>query len=175
MTWFAFTSRHELKAAAELREAGFDAFALMRLDRRKVTRHPIKGKAQTRQMPIVALKGYVFACVDRPHLVRTLRHVGHPVRFCGRWEAIPERQMAWLLSPPGPLFHDTDIPRFANRPEPPKVKAGDTISTHFACEQISGEVVSVSTDGHTLVMRINRLMMGRDTLCVPVSMVEKAA
>ena len=57
-----------------------------------------------------------------------------------------------------PFFHDTDIPRFLNRPEPPLVKAGDLVRFTLAAEQHTIPVDSV--DGHILVMRIN--MLGRE-------------
>jgi transcription antitermination factor NusG len=172
MTYFAFTARHEPKAAAELREAGFDAFCLMRMDRRRQHRHRAKGPASLKPKPIVALRGYVFANVDRPHLVKNLRHVGQPVRFCGAWQPIPEREMRWLLDPPGDLFHDTAIPRFVNRPPPPVVKAGDVVRFTLAAEQHELPVMSV--DGETLLVTIR--MLGREVRTrVPLSLVEVAA
>jgi transcription antitermination factor NusG len=172
MTYFAFTARYEPKAAAELREAGFSAFCLMRMDRRRQHRHRAKGAASLKPKPVVALKGYVFANVDRPHLVQSLRHVGQAVRFCGAWQPIPEREMRWLLDPPGDLFHCKDIPRFANRPEPPLVKAGDMVRFTLASERHELPVMGV--DGETLLVAIR--MLGREVKTrVPVSLVELAA
>ena len=171
---YAFTTRNELKAAAELREAGFPSFALMRMDRRRSSRHA-KGKPTMVSRPVVALRGYVFADVDRPHLVASLRHVGQPVRFCGRWQPIPARELGWLMDPPGGMFHDTDIPRYANRPAPPVVNRGDTVTTTLAGESIKGEVLEMSTDGETLLISIRRLIFGLDRIRVPVSMIEVAA
>jgi hypothetical protein len=172
MSYYAFTARHEPKAAAELREAGFPAFCLMRLDRRRVHRHRAKGPAATKQKPVVALRGYVFAAVDRPHLVQHMTHVGQAVRFCGQWQPIPEREMQWLLQPPGDLFHCTEIPRFMNRPEPPIVKRGDIVRLRLASEQHDLPVLSV--DGAMLVVAIR--MLGREIRTrVPVDQVELAA
>ena len=171
MTYYAFSARHEPKAAAELREAGFPAFCLMRLDRRRQHRHRAKGPASLKPRPVVALPGYVFAQVDRPHLVQSLRHVGQAVRFCGIWQPIPEREMQWLLQPPGDLFHCTEIPRYLNRLEPPAVKMGDVVRFRLASEQHDLPVLSV--DGAMLVVAIR--MLGREIRTkVPINQVELA-
>ena len=168
MTWYAYASMHPLKAAAEFREAGVNAFCLMRHDRRKVSRN---AKRKT-QAPILALPGYLFAADVDPWMASQMRHSVRAVAFNGRRAPIPPKQMEWLLRPSGPFFHDTDIPRFANRPEPPLVKAGDMVRFTLAAEQHTLPVDSV--DGHVLIMRIN--MLGREVRTrVPVSMVEIAA
>jgi hypothetical protein len=172
MSLFAFTAAHPLKAAAELREAGYEAFALMMPDRRRLHRHRAKGPSSFERKPVVALQGYVFAADPDPWAVHTMRHVRQAVKFCGHWQAIPEREAAWLLNPPKPMFHDTAIPRFLNRPAPPLVKAGDRVRFTLACEEHERPVMCV--DGDLLLMEIR--MLGRDVkVRVPVSMVEVAA
>ena len=164
--WYALASMRPLKAAAELRENGVEAFCLMRHDRRKVSRHA-KRKDPA---PILGLPGYLFACEPDPWMCSQMRHGVRAVAFNGRRVPIPQKQMEWLLKPSGPFFHDTDIPRFAKRPEPPLVKAGDVVRFTLAAEQHTLPVDSV--DGHILIMRIN--MLGREIKTrVPVSMVEQ--
>lgn len=167
MTWHAYACMRPLKAAAEMREAGYTAFCLMRHDRRKVSRHAKRKEPA----PILGLPGYVF-CADLDlWKASTMRHVGRPVVFNGRRAPIPQKQMEWLLRPPQPFFHDTDIPRYINRPAPPLVKAGDVVRFTLAAEQHTLPVDSV--DGEILVMRIN--MLGREVRArVPLSMVEAA-
>ena len=168
---YDFTAAHPLKAAAELRDAGYDAFALMMLDRRRKHRHRAKGPASMAPQPIVAIKGYVFAHDPDPWKVHTMRHVRSPVRFCGRWQGIPPKEADWLLRPPVGLFHDTDIPRFANRPAPPLVNVGDKVRFTMGCEEHERPVMAV--DGHLLLLEIR--MLGRDVkVKVPVGMVEAA-
>lgn len=174
MTLFAFTSAHPLKAAAELREAGYDAFCLMMMDRRKASRSVRKSTASV-QKPIVALQGYCFAHMAEPDAwkISQMKHIRNAVKNAqGRWMPIPAREAAWLESPPRPLFHDTNIPRYVNRPAPPMVKAGDVVRFTLAAEQHTLPVDSV--DGEILVMRIN--LLGREIRTrVPVHMVEVAA
>jgi hypothetical protein len=172
MSWYAYTAMHPLKAAAEMREAGIDAFCLMRIDRRRTHRHRAKGAASLKPQPILAIPGYIFACNPDPWTCSKMRHVGRAVAFNGRRAPIPQKQMQWLLAPSGGFFHDTDIPRFANRPEAPLVKAGDTVRFTLAAER--HEVMVDGVDGHLLILKIN--MLGREVRTrVPVSMVEVAA
>jgi hypothetical protein len=51
------------------------------------------------------------------------------------------------------------------------VKVGDTVRLTLACERVEAPVLSV--DGHTLLLRI--AMLGRETMKVPLSMVETVA
>jgi len=174
MTWYAFACKDPLKAAAELREGGTRAFCLMMPDRRSASRHAKRVRTEPTKrrplQPVLALRGYLFAMDVDPWRASQMRHAVRPVKFNGRWAPIPEQQMGWLLDPPGPFFHDTDIPRFAKRPEPPLVKAGDVVRFTLAAEQHTLPVDSV--DGHILIMRIN--MLGREVRTrVPVSMVEQ--
>jgi hypothetical protein len=171
--WYAFTARHEPKAAAELREAGYDAFALMMLDRRRKHRHRGKAEANFKPQPIVALKGYVFVNGYDLWAFSKMRHVRQPVRFCGRMRAIPERELQALLNPRMPFFHDTDVPRFNNRPEPPKVKAGDVVRFTLAAETLDCPVMSV--DGESLLVQVRHMLLGRDQMRIPVGLVERVA
>lgn len=173
MTYYAFTARHEQKAAAELREHGYDAFCLMMLDRRRKHRHRGKAAVNFKPQPIVALRGYVF--VREPNLwaISKMRHVRQPVRFCGRMQPIPERELKALLNPRMPFFHDTDVPRFNARPEPPAVKPGDVVRFTLAAETLDCPVMSV--DGETLLVQVRHMLLGRDTMRVPVSVVEAVA
>ena len=163
----AYTAMHPVRAADEIRESGFEAFAVMMLDRRRKARS-IKAKVAR---PIVALQGYVFVSDPDAWKLSRMRHVGTPVRFAGRTAIIPARQADWLLNPPQGLFHDNDPPLSLTRSEPPLVKAGDTVRLVLACERVEAPVLSV--DGHTLLLKI--AMLGRDTMRVPVGMVEVAA
>jgi hypothetical protein len=167
MSLTAYTAMHPVRAAEELREGGFTAFAVMMLDRRRKSR-AIKAKVAK---PVLALNGYVFITDPDPWKVSRMRHVGSPVRFAGRTAVIPQRQAEWLLTPPHGLFHDNNPPLCLTRPELPLVKVGDTIRFTLACERLEAPVLSV--DGHTLLLRI--AMLGRDTMRVPVSMVETVA
>lgn len=168
MTYYAYACRDPRRAAAELREAGYEAFCLMRHDRRKVSRHAKRKDPK----PVLALAGYAFAADVDPWTASQMRHVGRAVVFNGKRAPIPPKQMEWLLRPPQPFFHDTDIPRYVNRPAPPLVKAGDMVRFTLAAEQHTLPVDSV--DGEILVMRIN--MLGREIRTrVPVHMVEVAA
>lgn len=175
---YAFTASYPLKAAAELREAGYDAFALMMPERRQRHRHAVKGPtAKARKWksePVVALSGYVFAHMDMPNAwaISQMKHVRNAVRNArGCWQVIPAKEAAWLMDPPHPLFHDTDIPRFLNRPAPPVVKAGDMVRFTLACEEHTRPVQSV--DGETLLLEIR--ILSRDVkVRVPISMVEAA-
>lgn len=172
MNWYAYTAMHPLKAAAEMREAGMDAFCLMRLDRRRDHRHRAKGAASLKPRVILALPGYTFCADPDPWTCSKMRHVGRPVAFNGRRAPIPAKQMQWLLAPSGGFFHDTDIPRFTSRAEQPVVKAGDVVRFTLAAER--HEVVVDGVDGHLLILKIN--MLGREVRTrVPVSMVEVAA
>ena len=167
MTLTAYTAMHPKLAAEEIRKHKFQAFAIMMLDRRRKAR-TIKAKVAKE---IVALGGYVFVINPDPWTLSKLKHVGQPVRFAGRTAVIPPRQAQWLLNPPQGLFHDNDPPLCLTRPEPPLVKVGDTVRLTLACERVEAPVLSV--DGHTLLLRI--AMLGRDTMRVPVGMVEVAA
>lgn len=174
MTYYAFTARHEQKAAAELREHGYDAFCLMMLDRRRKHRHRGKAAVNFKPQPIVALKGYVF--VKEPNLwdISKLRHVRQPVRFCGRMQAIPERELKAILNPKPPFFHDSEIARFQERPVVvPTVKAGDTVRFTLAAETLDCPVMSV--DGETLLVQVRHMLLGRDRMRIPASLVELVA
>lgn len=173
MTLFAFTSAHPPKAAAEMRDAGYDAFCLMMLDRRKASRAVRKSTAHI-QKPVVAIQGYVFCHDPDAWKVSQMKHVRNAVRFVagGRWQPVPTREAAWLQNPPRPLFHDTEIPRFMNRPAPPVVKAGDVIRFSLGAEQHERPVMSV--DGQMLLTEIR--LLGRDVrVKVSVDQVEVAA
>jgi hypothetical protein len=174
MSLYAFTSAHPLKAAAEFREAGVEAFAICMLDRRKAARSVRKSTASV-QKPIVALAGYVFAYNPDAWKVSQMKHVRNAVRFVagGRWQPVPHREAQWLQNPPKGLFHDTDIPRFVNRPAPPVVKVGDVVRFSMGAEQIERPVIGVE-DGHTLLMEIR--LLGRDVrVKIAVDQVEVAA
>lgn len=172
MSLFAFTAVHPPKAAAEMREAGYDAFCVMMPDRRRVNRYVRKSTANT-QKPVVALQGYIFCHDPDVWKVSQMKHVRNAVRFVagGRWQPIPAREAAWLLNPPRPLFHDTDIPRFLNRPAPPVVKPGDLIRFQIGAEQHERPVMSV--DGQMLLTEIR--LLGRDVrVRIAVDQVEVA-
>lgn len=173
MSLYAFTSAHPLKAAAEFREAGVEAFAICMLDRRKAARSVRKSTASV-QKPVVALAGYVFAHDADAWKVSQMKHVRNAVRFTagGRWQPVPHREAEWLQNPPKGLFHDTEIPRFLNRPAPPVVKAGDVIRFTLAAQEHERPVMSV--DGQTLLMEIR--MLGRDVkVRIAMDQVEVAA
>lgn len=173
MTLYAFTSAHPLKAAAEFREDGVEAFCVMMLDRRKVSRAVRKSTAAV-QKPIVALAGYVFAHDPDAWRVSQMKHVRNAVRFTagGRWQPVPTREAAWLQNPPRPLFHDTEIARYLNRPVPPVVKQGDVIRFNIGAEQHERPVMSV--DGQMLLTEIR--LLGRDVrVKIAVDQVEVAA
>jgi hypothetical protein len=172
MNWYAYRAAHPPKAAAEMREAGYDAFCLMRMDRRKVSRS-VRKTTKSEARPIVALPGYLFCADPDPWVCSKMRHVGSPVAFNGKRAPIPPAEMNWLLRPSGGFFHDTDIPRFINRPPPPVVKAGDVVTFTLAAERHELPVDAV--DGHMLVMRIR--MLGREAvkMRIPVDQVEVAA
>jgi len=173
MSLFAFTSAHPVKAAAEMRDAGYDAFCLMLLDRRKACRAVRKSTAHV-QKPVVAIKGYVFCTDPDPWKVSQMKHVRNAVRFTagGRWQPVPTREAEWLQNPPKGLFHDTEIPRFLNRPAPPVVKAGDVIRFTLAAQEHERPVMSV--DGQTLLMEIR--LLGRDVrVRIAMDQVEVAA
>jgi hypothetical protein len=172
MSWYAYTAMHPLKAAAEMREAGMDAFCLMRPDRRRNHRHRAKGPSSFKPKPVLALPGYVFCADPDAWTCSKMRHVGRAVAFNGRRAPIPQKQMQWLLAPSGEFFHDTDIPRFMNRPAPPIVKAGDVVRFTLASEQ--HELPCLSVDGEMLLVAIR--LLGREVKTrVPVSLVEVAA
>lgn len=173
MSLFAFTSAHPVKAAAEMREAGYEAFCLMMIDRRKASRSVRKSTASV-QRPVVALAGYVFARDPDPWKVSQMKHVRNAVRFVagGRWQPVPTREAAWLQNPPKGLFHDTEIARYLNRPAPPLVKAGDVIRFSIGAEQHERPVMSV--DGQMLLTEIR--LLGRDVrVRIAVDQVEVAA
>lgn len=173
MSLFAFTTANPLKAAAEFREAGVEAFAVMMIDRRRINRHVRKTTAAAPR-PIVALQGYVFAHDPDAWQVSKMKHVRNAVRFAasGRWQPVPAREAQWLMNPPRPLFHDTEIARFMNRPAPPLVKAGDMIRFTMGAEEHERPVMSV--DGQMLLTEIR--LMNRDIkVRVSVDMCEVAA
>ena len=173
MALYAFTSAHPLKAAAEFREAGVEAFAIMMLDRRKAARSVRKSTASV-QKPIVALAGYVFAYDADPWMVSQMKHVRNAVRFVagGRWQPIPTREAAWLQNPPRGLFHDTEIARYMNRPAPPVVKTGDVIRFNMGYGEQERPVMAV--DGQMLLTEIR--LLGRDVrVKIAVDQVEVAA
>lgn len=173
MSLFAFTAAHPLKAAAEMREAGYDAFCVMMPDRRRVNRNVRKSTANT-QKPVVALQGYIFCHDPDPWKVSQMKHVRNAVRFAagGRWQPVPDKEAAWLMNPPRPLFHDTNIPRYVNRPAPPLVKPGDVIRFTIGAEEHQRPVMSV--DGQILLTEIH--LLGRDVkVRVRVQDVEVAA
>ncbi len=173
MSLYAFTSAHPLKAAAEFREAKVEAFAICMLDRRKASRAVRKSTASV-QKPIVALPGYVFAVSPDAWKVSQMKHVRNAVRFSagGRWQPVPTREAEWLQSPPKGLFHDTEIPRYMNRPAPPIVKVGDVVRFTLAAQEQERPVMSV--DGQMLLMEIR--LLGRDVkVRIAVDQVEVAA
>ncbi len=168
--WYAFVARYEIKAATELREAGFKAFCLMRIDRRRKVRRT-RGKVG---QPVVALCGYVFAYNPDPWAVSKMRYVLAPVRSSdGRWQGIPPRQAEWLLRPPQGIFHDTEAHKHQPREPLQTVKPGDLGQFTLASERVSGEVLSV--DGHILTMQLIRMMLGRDVIRVPLNALEAFA
>jgi hypothetical protein len=143
------------------------------LDRRKAARSVRKSTASV-QKPIVALAGYVFAYNPDAWKVSQMKHVRNAVRFTagGRWQPVPTREAEWLQNPPKGLFHDTEIPRFLNRPAPPVVKAGDVVRFTLAAQEHERPVMAV--DGHTLLMEIR--LLGRDVkVKIAVDQVEVAA
>ena len=173
MSWYAFTARHELHAVRELREAGHNAYAVMMVDRRKRHRHRAKGNAVWEPRAIVALKGYVFIEADKPDLwaIGKMRHVSQPVRFCGHLRPIPDAQLAAILSDRGLYFRDDDPPKALLRKAPASICIGDNVRFDFAAEAIDAPVMSV--DGETLLVKLSRMILGRDTLRIPASLVEK--
>jgi hypothetical protein len=103
-----------------------------------------------------------------------MKHVRNAVRFTagGRWQPVPTREAEWLQNPPKGLFHDTEIPRFLNRPAPPVVKAGDVIRFTMAAQEHERPVMSV--DGQTLLTEIR--LLGRDVrVRIAMDQVEVAA
>ena len=169
MTLYAFTSQRPLKAAHDLREAGYQAFVLMMLDRRRKARQT-KGKVGH---PVVGVAGYVFATDVDPWRIARMPNI-HPVRKAdGRWKPIKGNQADWLLNPPAPLFHDTEAYRHIPRDALPSVSPGDVVAFMLASERVTGEVLSC--DGHTLTMKLRMAMLGRDVLRVPLASVELAA
>jgi transcription antitermination factor NusG len=173
MPWFAFTARHEVKAAQELRSEGYNAYCVQMVDRRKRHRHRAKGGAVWEPHAIVALKGYVFIEADFPDLwaIGKLRHVSQPVRFCGRLRPIPDAQLAAILSDRGQYFRDDDPPKALSRKAPAHIAPGDNVRFDFAAEAIDAPVMAV--DGETLLVKLNRMILGRDTMRIRAELVEK--
>ena len=173
MSLYAFTSAHPLKAATEFRDANVEAFCICMLDRRKAARSVRKTTASV-QKPVVALAGYVFAVSPDAWKVSQMKHVRNAVRFTagGRWQPVPYREAEWLQNPPKGLFHDSEIPRFLNRPAPTVVKAGDVVRFSLAAQEHERPVMSV--DGQTLLMEIR--LLGRDVrVRIAMDQVEVAA
>jgi transcription antitermination factor NusG len=175
MSWFAFTAMHPVKAARELREAGHNAYAVMMIDRRKRHRHRAKGTAVWEPKAVVALRGYVFLQADIPNLwaIGKMRHVSQPVRFCGRLRPIPDSQLAAILSERGEYFRDDDPPKALLRKAPVGIVAGDSVRFDFGCEAIDAPVMSV--DGETLLVKLNRMILGRDTMRIKTALVERVS
>jgi transcription antitermination factor NusG len=173
MSWYAFTARHELKAVQELREAGHNAYCVMMVDRRKRHRHRAKGPDVWEPRAVIALKGYVMIEADVPDLwsIGKLRHVSQPVRFCGRLRPIPQAQLDAILSDRGQYFRDDNPPKALLRKAPQGIMPGDSVRFDFAAEAIDAPVMSV--DGETLLVRLGRMILGRDTMRIPTHMVER--
>ena len=174
--YYAFTASHPDRAARELREHGYDAFCVQMMDRRRRHRHTIKGSAKADKWepkPIVALKGYCFVASPDLWAISKLRHVGQAVRFCGRLEPIPSSEMDRVLSARHLYFRDDDPPLMVVRKAPPLIQAGDTVRFQMAAETI--EAPAMSTDGYTVLVKLRSMMLGADTMRVPVGMVEKVA
>lgn len=172
MNLFAFTSKYPVKAATELREAKCAAFCLLIMDRRKVSRN-VRKTTKSEVVLAPGMAGYVFAIDPDPWKVSKIPGL-HPVRRSdGRWQRVTASETAWLIRPPSGLFHDTDKHKHIRREASPDVKAGDTVAFTLACEQIKAEVLS--TDGHTLTLRLRMAMLGKDTVRVPLCDVEIAA
>lgn len=176
MNYFAFTARHEQKAAAELREAGYDAFAVMMMDRRRRHRHPVKGSAKTAKWEpraVAALRGYVFCAEPSLWEIGKMRHVGQAVRFCGRFRPIPGAELERVLSARGSYFRDDDPPKLLLSRPAPTVRPGDTVRFRMAAETI--DAPAMSTDGHSVVVKLQAMILGHDTMRVPMDMVEVVA
>lgn len=176
MTYYAFTASHPDRAARELREHKYDAFCVMMMDRRRRHRHTIKGSAKEQKWepkPIVALQGYVFCASPDLWAISKLRHVGQAVRFCGRLEPIPDAEMNRVLSARHLYFRDDDPPLMVARKAPPLIQAGDVVRFTMAAETI--EAPAMSTDGHTVLVKLRNMMLGAETMRVPVGLVEKVA
>lgn len=173
MSWFAFTTRREVEAAKELREHKYNAYCVQMVDRRKRHRHRAKGDAVWEPHAIVALKGYVFLETDFPDLwsLAKLRHLSQPVKFCGRLRPIPTAQLDAILSDRGLYFRDDDPPKALLRKAPQGIVPGDSVRFDLGAESIDAPVMCV--DGDLLLVRLNRMILGRDTMRIPTSLVEK--
>lgn len=173
MPWFAFTARYEEEAVAELRKAKHNAYCIMMVDRRRRHRHRAKGEAVWNPRAIVALKGYVFVEADFPDLwaLSKMRYLSQPVRFCGRLRPIPESQLAAILSNRGEYFRDDNPPKALSRKAPAHIVPGDNVRFDFAAEAIDAPVMAV--DGETLLVKLNRMILGRDTMRIRAELVEK--
>lgn len=183
MSWFAFTTTRPDLSAPELRRAGYDAFAVMMIDRRQRHRHPVKGtqaKAQKWEpRAIVALRGYVFAAepdlwhIDSLRLQGKLRHLGQPVKFCGQVRPIRTSDIEQLLDARGLYFRDDNPPAsLAHRP-PALVSPGDIVRFDLAAQTIEAPVIAV--DGDRLLVRLSAMLLGCTTATVRMAGVEKVA
>lgn len=175
MTYYAFTARHEPKAAAELREAGYDAFAIQMMDRRSRHRHAVKGSAKTHKWeprPIVAFRGYVFCSDPDLWTVNKLRYVGQPVRLArnGRLCPIPQRDIDAILSARNMFFRDDCPPKIVTAKAPALIRPGDTVRFEMAAETLEAPVMSV--DGHTVLVKLRRMILGLETMRVRTDIVE---
>lgn len=183
MSYFAFTSGHPATTSKELRDAGYDAFAVMMMDRRQRHRHAVKGQASRSQKweprQIVALKGYLFCAepdlwhMNTLRLQGKLRYLGQPVRFCGKFRPIRASDLDRVLSHRGQYFRDDQPPAaLAHRP-PSLVSVGDVVRFDLAAETIEAPVMSV--DGETLLVKMRTMILGRETARVNIASVEKVA
>lgn len=170
MSYYAFTACHPEKAAKELREHGYDAFCVQMVDRRRKHRHRAKGPDVWEPKAIVALGGYCFVASPDLWSISKMRHVGQAVRFCGRLEPIPDHEMDRVLSSRGLYFRDDDPPKALAQRGPATVSPGDVVRFGMAAETIDAPVMS--TDGHTVLVKLRTLMLGRDTMRIPLGMVE---
>lgn len=183
MSYFAFTSGHPDTCAADLRRAGYDAFAVMMMDRRQRHRHAVKGmKARAEKWEprsIVALRGYLFCAepdlwhFNTLRLQGKVRYLGQPVRFCGKFRPIRSADLDGVLGQRGLYFRDDCPPAILAHRPPAEVSAGDVVRFELAAQTIEAPVISV--DGETLLVKLQTLILGHETAKVRLASVEKVA
>jgi transcription antitermination factor NusG len=156
MSLYLFASPYPLKAVDEFRQGGLEAFCMLCPDRRKVSRHA----KRTETKVVVAIRGYSFVRDPDPWKLRSMRHIGHPVRDArGRWAVAPKRDEAWLINPPPGLFHDDNIPaNLLPNVSAPNVKPGDVVRFTLANER--HEMTALAVDAHSVLVKLS--LFGRE-------------